>query len=58
VPAAFAAFQDYRLGAATFSAQMLAALRRMLAGETVEAGDSGLSAREWAEMMEVLQRKP
>jgi len=58
VPAAFAAFQDYRLGAATLSAQMLVALRRMLAGETVEASDSGLSAREWAEMMEVLQRKP
>ncbi len=33
VPLTFAAFEDYRLGAATFSATMLAALRRMLAGE-------------------------
>jgi thymidylate synthase (FAD) len=56
VPAAFAAFQDYRLGAATFSAQMLAALRRMLAGEAVQASDCGLSAREWAEMMQALGR--
>jgi thymidylate synthase (FAD) len=54
VPAAFAAFQDYRLGAATFSAKMLAALRRMLAGEAVEARESGLSTREWAEMMHAL----
>jgi thymidylate synthase (FAD) len=54
VPAAFAAFQDYRLGAATFSAQMLAVLRRMLDGETVEQASSGLSAREWGEMMGVL----
>jgi thymidylate synthase (FAD) len=54
VPAAFAAFQDYRLGAVTFSAQMLEALRRMLAGEAVEAKDCGLSAREWAEMMQAL----
>jgi thymidylate synthase (FAD) len=56
VPAAFAAFRDYRLGAVTFSAQMLAAVRRMLAGEAVEAKDCDLSAREWAEMMAALGR--
>jgi thymidylate synthase (FAD) len=56
VPAAYAAFLDYRLGAATFSAPMLAALRRMLNGETVEQPESGLSKREWMEMMEILAR--
>jgi thymidylate synthase (FAD) len=51
VPAAYEAFQDYRLGAVTFSARMLAVLRRMLAGETVVQDGSGLSKREWSEMM-------
>jgi thymidylate synthase (FAD) len=54
VPAAYEAFRDYRLGAVTFSAQMLAVLRRLLAGEAVEQVGSGLSKREWAEMMAVL----
>jgi thymidylate synthase (FAD) len=56
VPAAFAAFRDYRLGAVTFSAPMLAVLKRMLAGEAVEQAGSGLSKREWAEMMASLGR--
>ena len=56
VPATFAAFQDYRLGAATLSAQMLGVVRRMLAGEAVEQKESGLSKREWAELMEILGR--
>jgi thymidylate synthase (FAD) len=56
VPAAYGAFVDYRLGAATFSAQMLAVLRRMLAGEVFEQASSGLSKREWAEMMDILAR--
>jgi thymidylate synthase (FAD) len=51
VPAAHQAFLDYRLGAATLSAQMLAAVRRMLAGEAVEQANSGLNRREWAELM-------
>ena len=56
VPLCAAAFREYRLGAATFSAGMLAVLRRMLAGEAVEQAGSGLSKREWAEMMAVLER--
>jgi thymidylate synthase (FAD) len=56
VPEAYQAFLDYRLGAATFSAQMLAVLRRMLAGEVFEQAASGLSKREWTEMMETLAR--
>ncbi len=55
VPAAFAAFQDYRMGAVTLSAGMLAVVRRMLAGEAVEQAGSGLSKREWGELMAVLQ---
>ncbi|HTZ69357.1 MAG TPA: FAD-dependent thymidylate synthase [Acetobacteraceae bacterium] len=54
VPATAAAFADYRLGAATLSAGMLNVVRRMLAGEQVTREASGLSAREWQEMMAVL----
>jgi thymidylate synthase (FAD) len=56
VPATFAAFKDYRLGAITFSAGQLAILRRMLAGEAPEQKGSGLSKREWDEMMTALER--
>ena len=55
VPATHAAFVDYRLGAVTFSAAMLAVLRRRLAGEVVEQKGSGLSKREWDEMMGALE---
>jgi thymidylate synthase (FAD) len=56
VPLAYAAFRDYRLGAVTFSAKMLGILRRMLAGEAVDQSNSGLSKREWSEMMAALGR--
>ncbi|WP_171034026.1 FAD-dependent thymidylate synthase [Lichenicoccus roseus] len=54
VPIAAAAFEDYRVGAFTFSASMLAVLRRQLAGEAVTQAQSGLSRREWDEMQAVL----
>jgi thymidylate synthase (FAD) len=57
VPLCFEAFRDYRLGAVTLSAQMLAVVRRMAAGEAGVAQEgSGLSKREWRELMEMLGR--
>jgi thymidylate synthase (FAD) len=50
VPAAFAAFEDYRLGAVTLSAGMLAAVRRMLAREPFEQAAAGMSKREREEL--------
>ena len=58
VPLTHAAFVDYRLGAVTLSAGMLAVVKRMLAGEAVEQKGSGLSKREWGEMMAALERAP
>jgi thymidylate synthase (FAD) len=58
VPAACQAFKDYRLGAVTLSAQMLDVVKRMIAGEAVDQKASGLSKREWTEMMEALGRAP
>ena len=56
VPETFAAFREYRMGAVTLSAGMMGVVRRMLAGEAVEQGGSGLSKREWGELMESLGR--
>ena len=56
VPATFAAFQEYRMGAVTLSAGMLGVVRRMLDGEVVVQGASGLSKREWEELMGALGR--
>jgi thymidylate synthase (FAD) len=54
VPVAHQAFLDYRLGAVTLSAQMLTAVKRMLAGEKVDQANSGLNRREWAGLMAAL----
>ena len=54
VPFAWRAFEDYRLGAVSMSAQMMACLRRMLKGEAVTQETSGLSAREWREFQEMV----
>jgi thymidylate synthase (FAD) len=54
VPATFAAFADYRLGAVTLSAGMLEVVRARLAGRPVDQASSGLSRREWAELEDAL----
>jgi thymidylate synthase (FAD) len=50
------AFLEYRMNAATISATGLQVIRRMLAGESVDQAGSGLSPREWRELMAVLGR--
>ena len=54
VPAAYAAFADYRLGGATLSAKGLDCLRRMLRGDLVTQETSGMSKGEWREFEEVI----
>ena len=55
-PLAHAAFIEYRMNAASISATGLKVIQRLLAGETVEQKSSGLSPREWRELMAVLGR--
>ncbi|MEM1300350.1 MAG: FAD-dependent thymidylate synthase, partial [Pseudomonadota bacterium] len=57
VPAAYGAFEDYRLDAQQFSGPAMACLRRMLAGEDVTQETSGMSAGEWREFQAALQAK-
>jgi thymidylate synthase (FAD) len=57
VPMTAEAFRQYRLGGAQLSERGLAVVRRLLAGETVTPEESGMSKREWAELMAVLGRE-
>jgi thymidylate synthase (FAD) len=58
VPMTAEAFRQYRLGGAHISERGLAVLRRMVAGENVSQTESGMSKREWTELMAVLGRTP
>ena len=49
VPAAWGAFEDYRLDAVAVSGKGAACLKRMLAGEAVTQESSGMSKGEWRE---------
>ena len=56
LPITCAAFVNYRLGAYELSAAALAVVRRLLAGESPTQTDSGMSPREWRELMQALDR--
>ena len=56
VPLVHEAFCDYRQGAVTLSAQMLSVVRAIAAGGTPQQEGSGLSKREWRELMAMLGR--
>ena len=49
VPAAYSAFEDYRLGGANLSEKALDCVRRKLKGEEVTQETSGMSKGEWRE---------
>ncbi|MDX1922921.1 MAG: FAD-dependent thymidylate synthase [Alphaproteobacteria bacterium] len=53
-PHTFAAFKEYRMGGAQISTTGLTIVQRMLRGEKVTQADSGLSKREWNELMDDL----
>jgi thymidylate synthase (FAD) len=54
VPAAYGAFEDYRMGGATLSGKALDCVRRMLKGEQVTQETSGMSKGEWREFEGVI----
>ena len=57
VPLVYEAYEDYVTGGANLSAAGLAVVRRRLAGEAVTQETSGLSKREWRELMAVLEEE-
>jgi thymidylate synthase (FAD) len=58
VPLAFEAFRDYRMTGAAVSGPGMDVIKRLLAGEAVTQETSGLSKREWSELMATLGRSP
>jgi thymidylate synthase (FAD) len=56
VPITYDAFCQYRLGGFHLSARGLDVVKRVLAGQKIDQKSSGLSAREWREMMAALGR--
>jgi thymidylate synthase (FAD) len=55
VPITHAAFLDYRVGAAHLSSKGLKIVKSIINGNKVSYEDSGLSKREWNELMEILE---
>ncbi|MGH1330839.1 MAG: FAD-dependent thymidylate synthase [Paracoccaceae bacterium] len=54
VPAAYGAFEDYRMGGASMSGKALDCVRRMIKGEAVSQETSGMSKGEWREFQGIL----
>jgi thymidylate synthase (FAD) len=57
VPITHSAFLDYRVGAAHVSSKGLRVIKSLLNGNEANFEKSGLSKREWNELMEVLEKK-
>ena len=55
VPLAYAAFMEYEHGGVRLSASALDVVKRMIAGEKIDQAESGISKREWRELMTLLE---
>jgi thymidylate synthase (FAD) len=56
VPITFEAFMQYRIGAVELSAASMDVVKKLLAGDAVTQETSGMSKREWRELMASLGR--
>ena len=54
VPITYNAFQQYRVGGINLSASALSVVKKLLAGDRITQEDSGMSKREWRELMTTL----
>lgn len=57
VPAAYDAFADYRMGGAFLSGKGMDVVKKLISGENITQENSGLSKREWQELMGQLGRE-
>ena len=57
VPITYDAFMDYRVGGTEVSAKGKIIIQKLLKGENVNSDNSGLSKREWNELMEAFEIK-
>ena len=54
VPHTYQAFQDYKMNSKNLSEKMLSVMKKMIAGEKVDQENSGLSKREWTELLSIV----
>ena len=57
VPITYEAFMDYRVGGTEVSAKGKLIIQKLIKGEKISLEDSGLSKREWNELMEAFELK-
>ena len=57
VPITYEAFLDYRVGGTEVSSKGKKVLKKLISGETIDLESSGLSKREWNELMEAFELK-
>ena len=57
VPITYEAFMDYRVGGIEVSAKGKVIIQKLIKGENVSIDDTGLSKREWNELMEAFDLK-
>ena len=57
VPITYDAFMDYRVGGTEVSSKGKKIIQKLISGEKVEVEQSGLSKREWNELMSALELK-
>ena len=57
VPITYEAFMDYRVGGTEVSSKGKKIIQKLISGEKVDAEKSGLSKREWNELMSSLELK-
>ena len=55
VPITYEAFMDYRVGGTEVSAKGKLVIKKLIKGEKVSIEESGLSKREWNELMNSLE---
>ncbi|MFN7038351.1 MAG: FAD-dependent thymidylate synthase [Alphaproteobacteria bacterium] len=55
VPTVYNAFQEYMVGGAKISAKGLKIVKSMIKGENPSQAESGMSKREWDELMQILK---
>jgi len=57
VPITYEAFMDYRVGAAEISSKGIKVIKDIISGKKLSLEQSGLSKREWNELMEKIDKK-
>ena len=57
VPITYDAFMDYRVGGTEVSSKGKEVIKKLIQGQTINMDESGLSKREWNELMEAFDLK-